>query len=73
MEREIQELLPTCVKATRSHMSGHVTVGDQDIVRIHGRRGYVDGCVDVNLNQDLDDKVLPESEPKLGKRNTRWR
>ncbi len=46
---------------------GHVTVGDQDIVQIHGRRGYVDGCVDVNLNQNLDDKVLPESESNSGK------
>lgn len=26
---------------------GHVTVGDEDIIRVHGRRGYVDGCVDV--------------------------
>jgi hypothetical protein len=46
---------------------GHVTVGDQDIVQIHGRRGYVDGCVDINLNQNLDDKVLPESESNSGK------
>lgn len=26
---------------------GHVTVGDQDIIRVHGRKGYVDGCVEV--------------------------
>lgn len=26
---------------------GHVTVGDQEIIRIHGRKGYVSGCVDV--------------------------
>jgi hypothetical protein len=26
---------------------GHVTVGDQEIIRIHGRKGYVDGCVSV--------------------------
>jgi hypothetical protein len=26
---------------------GHVTVGDQEIIRVHGRKGYVDGCVDV--------------------------
>ena len=26
---------------------GHVTVGDQEIIQVHGRRGYVDGCVDV--------------------------
>ena len=26
---------------------GHVTVGDEDIIRVHGRKGYVDGCVDV--------------------------
>jgi hypothetical protein len=24
---------------------GHVTVGDQDIIQIHGRKGYVNGCV----------------------------
>lgn len=26
---------------------GHVTVGDQEIIRVHGRKGYVSGCVDV--------------------------
>jgi hypothetical protein len=26
---------------------GHVTVGDQEIIRWHGRKGYVSGCVDV--------------------------
>jgi hypothetical protein len=26
---------------------GHVTVGDQDIISVHGRRGYVRGCVEV--------------------------
>jgi hypothetical protein len=26
---------------------GHVTVGDQEIIRVHGHRGYVSGCVDV--------------------------
>lgn len=26
---------------------GHVTIGDQDIIRVHGRKGYVSGCVDV--------------------------
>lgn len=46
---------------------GHVTVGDQDIIRVHGRRGYVDGCVEVNLSQDLSDKALHESESKAGK------
>jgi ribosomal protein L35AE/L33A len=45
---------------------GHVTVGDQDIIRVHGRRGYVDGCVDVNLSQDVSDKALHESEPRPG-------
>jgi ribosomal protein L35AE/L33A len=46
---------------------GHVTVGDQDIIRVHGRKGYVDGCVDVNLSQDLSGKALKESESKVGK------
>lgn len=26
---------------------GHVTVGDQEIIRIHGRKGYVSGCINV--------------------------
>jgi len=26
---------------------GHVTVSDQEIIRVHGRKGYVSGCVDV--------------------------
>jgi hypothetical protein len=26
---------------------GHVTVGDQEIIRVHGRKGYVSGCVSV--------------------------
>jgi hypothetical protein len=26
---------------------GHVTVGGEDIIQFRGRRGYVDGCVDV--------------------------
>jgi hypothetical protein len=26
---------------------GHVTVGDQDIIRVNGRKGYVDGCIEV--------------------------
>jgi hypothetical protein len=26
---------------------GHVTVSDQDIIRVHGRKGYVSGCVQV--------------------------
>jgi hypothetical protein len=26
---------------------GHVTVGDQDIIQIHGRKGYVSSCVEV--------------------------
>lgn len=26
---------------------GHVTLGDQEIIRVHGRKGYVSGCVDV--------------------------
>jgi hypothetical protein len=26
---------------------GHVTVGDEEIIRVHGRKGYVGGCVDV--------------------------
>lgn len=26
---------------------GHVTVGDQEIIRVHGHKGYVSGCVDV--------------------------
>jgi hypothetical protein len=46
---------------------GHVTVGDQDIIRVHGRRGYVDGCVNVNLSQDPSDKAPRESESKPGK------
>ena len=46
---------------------GHVTVGDQDIIRVHGRRGYVDGCVDINLSQDVSDKALHESEPRPGR------
>ena len=47
---------------------GHVTVGDQDIVRVHGHRGYVDGCVEINLSQDdLGDKALPGSKSKPGK------
>lgn len=45
---------------------GRVTVGGQDIIRVHGRRGYVDGCVDVNLSQDPSDRTLHESESKPG-------
>lgn len=30
---------------------GHVTVGDEEIIRVHGRRGYVSGCIDVKLDQ----------------------
>ena len=26
---------------------GHVTISGRDIIRIHGRKGYVEGCVDV--------------------------
>jgi hypothetical protein len=26
---------------------GHVTAGDEEIIRVHGRKGYVSGCVDV--------------------------
>jgi hypothetical protein len=26
---------------------GHVLIGGEDIIRVHGRKGYVDGCVDV--------------------------
>jgi hypothetical protein len=26
---------------------GHVTVGGQEIIQVHGRKGYVSGCVDV--------------------------
>jgi hypothetical protein len=26
---------------------GHVTIGDQDIIKVHGRKGYVSGCVRV--------------------------
>jgi len=26
---------------------GHVTVSGRDIIRVHGRKGYVEGCVDV--------------------------
>ena len=49
---------------------GHVTVGDQDIVRVHGHRGYVDGCVEINLSQDdLGDKALPgQSRSRENKR-----
>jgi hypothetical protein len=26
---------------------GRVTIGDQDIIKVHGRKGYVNGCVEV--------------------------
>ncbi len=26
---------------------GHVTIGNQDIIRVHGHKGYVNGCVQV--------------------------
>jgi hypothetical protein len=44
---------------------GHVTVGDEDIIRVHGRRGYVSGCVDVKLSQDTGnrDEAHLKSEP----------
>lgn len=35
---------------------GHVTIGDEDIIRVQGRRGYVSGCVDVNLSKDTADR-----------------
>ena len=45
---------------------GHVTVGDEDIIRVHGRKGYVDGCVDVKLTQDAGniDEAQLKTEPK---------
>jgi hypothetical protein len=45
---------------------GHVTVGDEDIIRVHGRRGYVSGCVDVKMSQELARSAL-NSEPKPNK------
>jgi len=42
---------------------GHVTVGDEDIIRVHGRRGYVSGCIDVKLDQNTANSDL-KSEPK---------
>jgi hypothetical protein len=48
---------------------GHVTVGDEDIIRVHGRKGYVDGCVDVKLTQDAgnSDEAQLKTEPKPSK------
>jgi hypothetical protein len=50
---------------------GHVTVGDEDIIRVHGRKGYVDGCVDVKLTQDAGDsdeaQLKTEPKPRKGK------
>jgi hypothetical protein len=45
---------------------GHVTVSGRDIIRVHGRKGYVDGCVDVKLKQDTgnSDESQPKTEPK---------
>ena len=51
---------------------GHVTVGDEDIIRVHGRKGYVDGCVDVKLTQDAgdSDEAQLKTEPKPRKGNS---
>jgi hypothetical protein len=50
---------------------GHVTVGDEDIIRVQGRKGYVHGCVDVTLTQNTgnsDDAPLKtEPKPRKGK------
>ena len=45
---------------------GHVTVSGRDIIRIHGRKGYVDGCVDVKLKQDSgnSNESQPKTEPR---------
>ncbi len=47
---------------------GHVTVSDEDIIRVHGRRGYVydKWCVDVKLKQETEnsDKAPLRTEPK---------
>jgi hypothetical protein len=50
---------------------GHVTVGDEDIIRVHGRKGYVDGCVDVKLtqgagNSDEAQEPKPRKEKRAG-------
>jgi hypothetical protein len=45
---------------------GHVTIGDEDIIRVHGRRGYVSGCVDVKMGQDATSSD-PKLEPKPNK------
>ena len=45
---------------------GHVLIGGEDIIRVHGRKGYVDGCVHVKLEKDAgnsDDAQL-KAEPK---------
>ena len=41
------QAIDTLHKGDTVEYVGHVTVGDQDIIRVHGRRGYVDGCVEV--------------------------
>jgi hypothetical protein len=44
---------------------GHVTVGDQDIIRVHGRKGYVRNyCVEVDLRRDNSDEAQLKTEPK---------
>lgn len=45
---------------------GHVTIGDEDIIRVRGRRGYVSGCVDVKLGEVAASSNL-KSEPKPNK------
>lgn len=45
---------------------GHVTIGDEDIIRVHGRSGYVSGCVDVKMGQDATSSD-PKLEPKPNK------
>jgi hypothetical protein len=45
---------------------GHVTVSGRDIIRVHGRKGYVDGCVDVKMKQDSgnSNESQPKTEPR---------